>query len=73
MARPCPLAEAEEECSSRKAAQEAFSTTLTNLHDACDAGRLSENMRAGVGDQLHERIARLEMAEHDRAGSEDES
>jgi serine/threonine protein kinase/tetratricopeptide (TPR) repeat protein len=67
------LGNAEEGCGNRKAAQEAFSTALTNLHDACDAGRLSEEMRVGLGDQLQERIARLEAAEQDREANDDES
>jgi len=57
------LAEAEEGRGNRKAAQAAFSTALTNLQDARDASRLSEEMRVGLGDQLEERIARLEAAE----------
>jgi len=57
------LAEANEGRGNRKAAQAAFSTALTNLQDACDTGRLPEEMRAGVGDQLESRIARLEKVE----------
>lgn len=57
------LAEAEDGSGNRKAAQAAFSTALTNLQDACDAGRLPEEIPAGLGDQLEERIARLEAVE----------